>query len=80
MHNGSNLRNEFKSAVQQLVLSNYYDIFPHSNFPNPEHANHYIAGKVQGLLNKKAGMWMHKNANIGDIMNNQARNTTLTFF
>ena len=72
LHDGSNLRNEFKNAARQLVTGNYYNIFPQSHIPNPKDANHYIARKVSDLLNKKAGTWMHKIDNASDAADNLA--------
>ncbi|KAH9015039.1 hypothetical protein EDB83DRAFT_2529127 [Lactarius deliciosus] len=60
MHDGSNLRHEFKKAAQDIVASrdNYYDLFPHTQ-NQPERPEHHTVQKVSALLDKTTGLWMH---------------------
>lgn len=60
VHDGSNIRNEFKTAARQLVVGKYYDIFPLPTlYESPEHVKQHIAHQVGALLNTTTGAWMH---------------------
>ncbi|KAH9059420.1 hypothetical protein EDB83DRAFT_2520510 [Lactarius deliciosus] len=70
MHDGSNLRHEFKKAAQDIVASrdNYYDLFPHTQ-NQPERPEHHTVQKVSALLDKTTGLWMHDGNDSNSIPN-----------
>jgi hypothetical protein len=70
MHDGSNIRNEFKTMARQLVMANTYNMFsPHTEYQNPEHIKQRVACKVGALLNKSTGEWMHsKDSEVSNIL------------
>ncbi|KAH8999660.1 hypothetical protein EDB86DRAFT_3075729 [Lactarius hatsudake] len=68
MHDGSNLRHEFKKAAQDVVASreNYYSLFP----PHTQNQREqYTVQKVSALLDKTTGAWMHNGSDSNSIPN-----------
>ncbi|KAH9164632.1 hypothetical protein EDB89DRAFT_1912050 [Lactarius sanguifluus] len=68
VHDGSNLRNEFKSTARQLVRGNSYNIFL-AQYQSPKDARQYTANKVAALLNQATGAWMHNGVDEKGIKN-----------
>ena len=62
------MQNEFKNVVQQVLISNSYDIFPRPHPQDAKHSKQYTTGKVKALLDQKLGAWMHKYKNVSDVV------------
>jgi hypothetical protein len=70
VHDGSCLRNEFKSAAREVVTSGVYNIMPTGRGLLVD-SQENISRAVGALLDMKTGAWMHngRDARVSDSGN-----------